>query len=71
MSSFSVDRKNDKVYMVYQADVTEVIDGYTLGIILNSPLTGVVETSFFNDEKGRKFTYNITGMITLKELSIT
>lgn len=68
MSSFSVDRKNDKVYMVYQADVTEVIDGYTLGIILNSPLTGVVETSFFNDEKGRKFTYNITGMITLKEL---
>ena len=68
MSSFSVDKKNEKLYMVYQAAMTEVIDGYTLGIVLNSPLTGIVDTAFSNDENGRKFTYNITGMITLKEL---
>lgn len=68
MSSFSYEKKNDKLYIVYKADTTEIIDGYALGIILSNPLPGISETSFINDENGRAFTYNITGRISLKEL---
>lgn len=68
MSSFSYEKKNDKLYIVYKADATEVIDGYALGIILSNPIPGISETSLINDENGRAFTYNITGKISLKEL---
>ena len=60
MSSFSYEKKNDKLYIVYKADTTEVIDGYALGIILSNPIPGISETSLINDENGRAFTYNIT-----------
>ena len=68
MSSFSYEKKNDKLYIIYKADTTEVIDGYALGIILSNPIPGISETSLINDENGRAFTYNITGKISLKEL---
>lgn len=68
MSSFSYDKKNDKLYIIYKADTTEVIDGYALGIILSNLIPGISETSLINDENGRAFTYNITGKISLKEL---
>lgn len=68
MSSFSYENKNDKLYLTYVADVSEIIDGYTLGIVINNPLVGIAQTLFSNDENGKKFTYDITGTMSLKEL---
>ncbi len=68
MSSFSYDKRNDKLYLTYVADVAEIVDGYSLGIIINNPIVGITQTLFSNDENGKKFTYDITGTISLKEL---
>lgn len=67
MKGFSFVNKNTGTYLVYSPQQGEEPDGFTLGMLSNNKIPGILPVQFVQVNNERQFIYNVTAKVSLTQ----
>lgn len=68
LDSFKYEEQDGKKYLVYTKRETDILDTFTLEMLANNIIEGLAAFSSIRLDNDIKMKYNVTGMITLREV---
>lgn len=67
MKGFDYENKNTGTFLIYSPQQGDELDGFTLGMLSNNSIPGILPVQFVQVNNQRQFIYNVTAKVSLSQ----